>query len=90
MLISCSRYNAACAFRFMARLAMTAGGCIPAVLNAANDAAVDLFRAGRIAFPRIWQLVEGAMAACSVADDGTLESRFAADSEARRFVAAHA
>ena len=65
-----------------------AGGCLPAVLNAANDAAVELFRAGRIAFDRIWQLTEAAMDACRSIDDGTLESRFAADAEARRFVAA--
>ena len=72
----------------LARRALTAGGCLPAVLNAANEAAVELFRAGRIAFDRIWQLTDAAMEACRTVDDGTLESRFAADAEARRFVAA--
>ena len=73
----------------LARRAMAAGGCLPAVLNAANDAAVEFFKAGRIPFPALWQLTEAAMEDCRNIDDGTLESRFAADAEARRFVAAH-
>ena len=72
----------------LARRAMVLGGCLPAVLTAANDAAVELFKAGKIAFDGIWQLTEAAMDACRAIDDGTLESRFAADAEARRFVAA--
>ena len=73
----------------LARRAMALGGVLPAVMNAANDAAVELFRTGRIAFNRIWQLTEAAMEHCTIDDDGTLESRFAADAEARRFVTAN-
>ena len=72
----------------LARRAMAAGGCLPAVLNAANDVAVGLFKAGKIAFNDIWRLTEAAMENCRITDDGTLESRFAADAEARRYAAA--
>ncbi len=70
----------------LAREAMRRGGAAPAVLNAANDAAVELFKAGKITFNRIWDLVERALNRCGNFDDGTLESRFAADAEARKFV----
>jgi 1-deoxy-D-xylulose-5-phosphate reductoisomerase len=38
-----------------------AGGSLPAVMNAANEAAVDLFLAGRAAFPDIPRLIETCM-----------------------------
>ncbi len=41
----------------MARRAGTEGGTLPAVFNAANEVAVDAFRAGKITFPGIWGLV---------------------------------
>jgi 1-deoxy-D-xylulose-5-phosphate reductoisomerase len=45
----------------LARRAGEAGGTMPAVLNAANEIAVEAFLEGRITFPRIWSLVEETM-----------------------------
>ena len=70
----------------LAREAMRRGGALPGVLNAANEAAVELFREGKIGFCRIWELTEAAMTRFDGRDDGTLESRFAADMEARKLV----
>lgn len=41
----------------LARQAAERGGTIPAVMNAANEVAVAEFLAGRLAFPRIWEVV---------------------------------
>jgi len=54
------RYNDFPALR-LARQAGETGGIMPAVLNAANEIAVEAFLDGRITFPRIWSLVEEAM-----------------------------
>ena len=70
----------------LAREAMLRGGAFPAVLNAANETAVELFREERIGFTHICGLVEAALERRGSGDDGTLESRFAADLETRRFV----
>lgn len=45
----------------LARRAARAGGTMPAVLNAANEVAVQEFLRGTIRFSRIWQLVENVM-----------------------------
>ncbi len=45
----------------LAREALEAGACAPAVLNAANEVAVASFLDGRIAFPDISRLVENAL-----------------------------
>jgi 1-deoxy-D-xylulose-5-phosphate reductoisomerase len=45
----------------LARRAGEAGGTMPAVLNAANEIAVEAFLEGQITFPRIWSLVEETM-----------------------------
>ncbi len=71
----------------LARTAGTAGGTLPAVLNAANEIAVDAFLAGRIAFPRIWALVTEAMDAHQAVGHPDLESLLAADRWAREFAA---
>ena len=42
----------------LARHAGETGGTLPAVLNAANEVAVSAFLEQRIAFPRIWRMVE--------------------------------
>lgn len=42
----------------LARAAMQAGGCAPAVLNAANEVAVEAFLDGKLAFTDIPRLVE--------------------------------
>lgn len=69
----------------LARQAGTSGGAMPAVLNAANEIAVENFLAGRIPFPRIWELVESAMEAHAPCDDTGLEGLLAADRRAREF-----
>jgi len=45
----------------LARQAGEAGGTLPAVLNAANEAAVDAFLNGRLSFPGIWKTVAAVM-----------------------------
>jgi 1-deoxy-D-xylulose-5-phosphate reductoisomerase len=45
-------------FPELARHAVKEGGTLPAVMNAANEAAVELFLNGRISFPGIFDLVE--------------------------------
>ena len=68
------------------RTALERGGAAPAVLNAANEAAVECFVRGGIRLARIWELAAEALEKCGNHDDGTLESRFAAAAAARRFV----
>ncbi|RYD25782.1 MAG: 1-deoxy-D-xylulose-5-phosphate reductoisomerase, partial [Verrucomicrobiaceae bacterium] len=74
------------------RRAGTAGGTLPAVFNAANEVAVDAFRAEKLSFPGIWECVTAVMAAHEVRPSDTLESVVAADMWAREaasgFVAA--
>lgn len=41
----------------LAQEAAGEGGTLPAVLNAANEVAVDLFLGGKLRFPGIWELV---------------------------------
>ena len=67
----------------LARRAGLAGGTMPAVYNAANEVAVDAFRAGKIAFPGIWKCVAEVMDRHRVKPSDTLESVVAADREAR-------
>jgi 1-deoxy-D-xylulose-5-phosphate reductoisomerase len=45
----------------MARDAVQQGGLMPLVLNAANEAAVSLFLAGNIDFPKLFSLIAGAL-----------------------------
>lgn len=67
----------------LARKAAEVGGVAPAVLNAANEVAVAEFLAGRIAFPRIWEIVADALDALPAGDAGSLESLLDADRAAR-------
>lgn len=67
----------------LARRAGLEGGTLPAVFNAANEIAVDAFRAGRLAFPGIWQCVESVMNAHGVQASSSLETVIAADLWAR-------
>ena len=67
-----------------------AGGSAPAVFNAANEAAVALFLAGRIRFGDIAVLVEGALGSATVTSAETLDMLWQADAEARRYVESHA
>ena len=67
----------------LAKEALAAGGTMPAVLNAANEAAVEAFRCGRLSFPGIWQGVATVMRRHQVCDAGDLEAVLAADQWAR-------
>jgi 1-deoxy-D-xylulose-5-phosphate reductoisomerase len=70
----------------LARRAGTAGGTLPAVLNAANEAAVDAFLAGRLSFPGIWESVARAMETVPLVEHPTLEQLIEADTAARAAV----
>jgi 1-deoxy-D-xylulose-5-phosphate reductoisomerase len=68
------------------RLAREAGekcGTLPAVLNAANEVAVERFVAGTLTFPGIARLVETVMQEHQVQASPDLDTILAADAEAR-------
>lgn len=67
----------------LARRAGNAGGTLPAVLNAANEAAVDAFLAGHLSFPGIWESVARAMDLVPFIEHPTLDQLIEADSAAR-------
>ena len=67
----------------LAREAGTRCGTLPAVMNAANEVAVDAFLGGSISFPRIWGLVEEVMTSHQVVDSPSLGALLEADYEAR-------
>lgn len=75
----------------LAREAGEEGGTAPAVLNAANEVAVEAFLAGEIGFTGIPRIIEECLARCATHPDPTLENFRAADGftrrEARRLVA---
>jgi 1-deoxy-D-xylulose-5-phosphate reductoisomerase len=71
----------------LARLAGAAGGTLPAVLNAANEAAVERFLSGRLSFPGIWESVARAMDSVPFVEHPTLEELIEADRAARAVVA---
>jgi 1-deoxy-D-xylulose-5-phosphate reductoisomerase len=72
----------------LATEAGTLGGTRPAVLNAANEVAVEAFLSGRIAFPRIWKLVAEVLEKCPHTEHPTLETLLATDAEARQIASA--
>ncbi len=67
----------------LARQAGETGGTLPAVMNAANEVAVSAFLDRRIAFPRIWGLVEEVMNRHASVANPTLDAILDADREAR-------
>jgi 1-deoxy-D-xylulose-5-phosphate reductoisomerase len=67
----------------LARAAAAGGGTGPCVLNAANEVAVEAFLAGRISFPGIATVVEGALEELPPAPVGRFEDLYAADAAAR-------
>lgn len=67
----------------LARAAGEAGGTLPAVLNAANEVAVEAFLAGGLRFPEIWRLVARVMAAHRPIAHPALDAILAADRWAR-------
>jgi len=68
----------------LARRAGTVGGTLPAVLNAANEVAVEAFIQGRISFPQISEIVQRTMDAHKVVAHPTLEQILDADAWARQ------
>ncbi len=59
------------------------GGTLPAVMNAANEAAVNLFLQEKVSFPEITRLVDQVMSRHTVVDAPNLEQILAADVWAR-------
>jgi 1-deoxy-D-xylulose-5-phosphate reductoisomerase len=71
----------------LAEAAGSVGGTRPAVLNAANEVAVEAFLAGRIPFPGIWKTVAETLQRCPHVVKPDLDAIFAADAEARSVAA---
>ena len=67
----------------LARRAGIAGGTFPAVLNAANENAVQSFLSGKIPFPGIWKTVEKVMDRHEAPGCANLETIIEADRWAR-------
>ena len=67
----------------LARRAGEAGGTLPAVLNAANELAVDAFCRRKLTFEQITEFVAGIMDRHAVISHPTLEQILAADAWAR-------
>jgi 1-deoxy-D-xylulose-5-phosphate reductoisomerase len=65
------------------------GGSAGAILNGANEAAVDAFLADRIRFGQIVPLVERALTAAEIHHDTTLDALVDADAWARHYVTEH-
>jgi 1-deoxy-D-xylulose-5-phosphate reductoisomerase len=71
----------------LAREAIRQGGTAPAALNAANEAAVEAFLAGRLAFTAIAEVIEKVLAETHAEPLDSLERVYAADIEARGLAA---
>ena len=71
----------------LAIAALKAGGARPAILNAANEAAVEAFLSRRIAFLDIAAIVGDVLACYDPPAPGSIEDVFAVDAEARRIAA---
>lgn len=70
----------------LARSAGEAGGTAPAVLNAANEVAVELFLQGRLRFVDIIPAVRSCLEASATSAATSLEAVLAADAWARAYV----
>ena len=57
---------------------------MPAIMNGANEVAVEAFLADRIPFGRISRLVEDVMLAVPVCSKPSIDDVFEADAKARR------
>ncbi len=73
----------------LAYAALRAGGTAPAVLNAANEVAVEAFLARRLPFTAIARVIEGTLSQLGAGRAETLEDVLAADREARRVALLH-
>ena len=68
----------------LAYAALRAGGSAPAVLNAANEVAVETFLEGRLGFARIPALIEAVLERTAATAAGSLAEVLQADRDARR------
>ncbi|MCG7601642.1 1-deoxy-D-xylulose-5-phosphate reductoisomerase [Halomonas sp. McH1-25] len=73
----------------LAREAMAAGGTAPALMNAANEVAVEAFLTGRVGFTRIPGIIESVLDACDVKAADELDVILAEDARARRVAERH-
>lgn len=73
----------------LAKEAGTAGGTLPAVLNAANEIAVKAFLEGHLSFPGIWETVAETMSAHRTLAHPSLDEIVAADLWARETAKSH-
>ncbi len=64
--------------------ALHSGGVLPAVLNAANEVAVEAFLDGRLSFPAIVETVASTLEAVQDGSEDSLEDILAADAQARK------
>ena len=71
----------------LARAALREGGTAPALLNAANEVAVEAFLAGRLRFTAIAHVIESVLDAVPSSDAPDLATVLAADARARRVAA---
>jgi 1-deoxy-D-xylulose-5-phosphate reductoisomerase len=74
----------------LARAALRAGGCLPVIMSAADEAAVGLFLEHRLSFAEIVPAVEKAMAAAPHGAVSSMESVISAAAWARDFVSQQA
>ena len=70
----------------LARRALSAGGCAPAILNAANEVAVGAFLEGRIRYTQIAELIALALERVPGRALDSIETCIDVDAETRRFV----
>ena len=70
----------------LARQALAAAGCAPAILNAANEVAVGAFLEGRIGYTQIAGLIAAALDGMPARALDSIETCVAVDAETRRFV----
>lgn len=72
----------------LAAAAFKTGGTAPAVLNAANEIAVEAFLQGRVRFTDIPVIISQTLAAVAVVPADSFDVIFSKDSEARKFACA--
>ena len=64
--------------------ALRQGGTMPAVMNAANEVAVERFSKGEIAFPQIWAIIDRVMKLHKTEKQKDIETVLKADAWARK------
>jgi 1-deoxy-D-xylulose-5-phosphate reductoisomerase len=68
----------------LAQIALTKGGNLPCILNAANEVAVDAFLKNQIGFFEMSEMIEECMQKISFIPHPSIEDYFATDAETRR------